>query len=345
MKNYILLIIICCSFVACNQKTAVTHSVTEETLNEYDSIYSDKDDPMGTVTDLNVSDGILIAKHMSDIYAFSFIDTNGKCLLRRWGQIGEAADELIDFGGAFEVHDTLLTFDEVMKKNLVRISLKQLLADEPDIHLQREPYPYTVDFRPMNFCSIGRYKVFTGYFQDKRLGIVDENGQILGCASDYPIHNDGMDDLNKSMLYQSQIKSAPSSDRFVLYTFISDLFEIYRISPEGTLERTFLSSASHTPQIYRRGDRYVIDDSQSEAGFLKMSLTEQHIYFSHSSQKYEKVAKSNWSTQEVLCYNWDGTLSVVYQIPFPIGAFCVDGQYLYAVRYQGDETIFYRFRL
>ena len=344
MKKELLLAVLCV-LTACKQKTEVSKDVVERTLTEYDSIYSDKENPSGMVVEMNASNGLLVAKHMMDSCTFSIIDIEGKRLLRRWGKVGEGANEVIDFGGGFELHDSLLVFNETMKKNLITVSLPQLLSNPSDVKLHRFPYPYNVDFRPLNFCTVGGYKVFSGYFQDKRLGVVDAEGRIVGTASDYLFDDEGLDNLNKSMLFLSKIKSAPSSSRFVLRTLLSDVVEIYSLSPDGTLERTYLSPIHLRPQLTKRGDRFVIDYARSSAGILGVSLSERYIYFSFSDRSYDEVSKENCNTQEILCYDWTGRLVAKYRLPFPIHSFCVDEHNLYAVRYLEEDAVFCRFQL
>ena len=82
MKKELLLAALCV-LTACKQKTEVNKGVIERMLTEYDSIYSDKENPSGMVVEMNASNGLLVAKHMMDSCAFSIIDIEGKRLLRR----------------------------------------------------------------------------------------------------------------------------------------------------------------------------------------------------------------------------------------------------------------------
>lgn len=81
-----------------------------ERIVDYDSIYSDKNAPLGTVTCIRLVDDILITKHFNDDYNFSFIDINDGHMLCRWGIKGEAPNEFIDFGSDFTVVGSQLVF-------------------------------------------------------------------------------------------------------------------------------------------------------------------------------------------------------------------------------------------
>lgn len=103
-NNIVLLVLLFIAIVACQQSNVSIDTfdkVSEITV--YDSIYSDEEDALGVITDIEIWGDVLVAKHMRDEYSFSFISVaNGK-LIQRWGKRGEGRDEFLDFGSGFTI--------------------------------------------------------------------------------------------------------------------------------------------------------------------------------------------------------------------------------------------------
>ena len=79
----ILLFLIICD--ACKRSDIDVFDIVEE-ITDYDSVYSDKNDVFNRITDMAILDSVLITKHMNDTYHFSFIDVNGKKIIKRLGK-------------------------------------------------------------------------------------------------------------------------------------------------------------------------------------------------------------------------------------------------------------------
>ena len=75
----ILLFLIICD--ACKRSDIDVFDIVEE-ITDYDSVYSDKNDVFNRITDMAILDSVLITKHMNDTYHFSFIDVNGKKIIK-----------------------------------------------------------------------------------------------------------------------------------------------------------------------------------------------------------------------------------------------------------------------
>ena len=73
-----------------------------EEITSYDSIYSDKENPFGMITDMNIQNNVIVTSHRVDEYKYSFIDVSSGSLLTRWGKKGNAPDDFLDFGNRSE---------------------------------------------------------------------------------------------------------------------------------------------------------------------------------------------------------------------------------------------------
>lgn len=315
-----------------------------ERIFVYDNIYSDKENPFGMIMDMEVSNGVILTSHRNDVFNYSFIDSATGKLLARWGKKGEGTNEFLDFGNGFVLKDSLLVFMERMKKVINYVPVSDILNGKPLLEIVKEPYPYGADFRPIQFCFVNDNKVFVGAFKKGRLGILDSQGDTLSYDIDYPFPTEPLEGIFRGNVFQCKLKSVDSHGKFVVQTLFSDVFEIYQY--EGTtLKRTAVSPFNNPPQVKQRNNRYGIDYDESIAGFMKMSVSNDFIYFIYSSLSSNEVDRAGEASNEILCFNWDGERVKKYILPFPISAFCVDGSYIYGVHNGEEESVIYRFRL
>ena len=79
----ILLFLIICD--ACKRSDIDVFDIVE--IADYDSVYSDKNDVFNRITDMAIF-GQCLDNYMNDTYHFSFIDVNGKKIIKRLGKRG-----------------------------------------------------------------------------------------------------------------------------------------------------------------------------------------------------------------------------------------------------------------
>ena len=104
MHKYTLLIFISILSIRCGNKQEQTNDFKESIeLKNYNVLFSDKNQPMGTITGIEILDSILIIRHMDDKYYYSFINTNTGNLIKRWGIKGKADDEYINISSNFSI--------------------------------------------------------------------------------------------------------------------------------------------------------------------------------------------------------------------------------------------------
>ena len=342
-SHYIVLFI-CLVLASCrtdSQKGIDTFKETQE-ITDFEVVFTDKSEPVGSIVELKRWKNVLIAAHYGDEYRFSFIDANSGKVLRRWGKIGEAPGEFIDFGMNFSVCDSSLVFPTTMKKEINTVSIPALLRGD-EISVKRESYPYTADFRPMKILPLGEEKVATGFFKSGLFGIVDSSNAVKGTYSDYPFPTE-LDNIYKGTVFQSLIETNEKKKCFVISILASDIFEIYQEETDG-ISRIYTSPFMHEPQIKQSNGRYGIDDNESIAGILNIATSDNAIYLGYSPLKYIEASRQDYTFDEVLCFDWDGNPRKKYFLPFPASTLCADGDALYGVCNKGDEMLICRFRL
>lgn len=155
----ILLFLIICD--ACKRSDIDVFDIVEE-ITDYDSVYSDKNDVFNRITDMAILDNVLITKHMNDTYHFSFIDVNGKKIIKRLGKRGRGPGEYLQIGTGFTVCGSKLVFLDAMQKEINYVSISDVIENKIPYHIEKEAYPYTVDFRPRHMEVINHVKVAVG---------------------------------------------------------------------------------------------------------------------------------------------------------------------------------------
>ena len=155
----ILLFLIICD--ACKRSDIDVFDIVEE-ITDYDSVYSDKNDVFNRLTDMAILDSVLITKHMNDTYHFSFIDVNGKKIIKRLGKRGRGPGEYLQIGTGFTVCGSKLVFLDAMQKEINYVSISDVIENKIPYHIEKEAYPYTVDFRPRHMDVINHVKVAVG---------------------------------------------------------------------------------------------------------------------------------------------------------------------------------------
>ena len=311
-----------------------------EEITSYDSIYSDKENPFGMITDMNIQNNVIVTSHRVDEYKYSFIDVSSGSLLTRWGKKGNAPDDFLDFGNGFILNDSLLIFLDRMKKTINYVSCQDILNKKDSLRIIREKYPYITDFRPMQLCLVNGYKIFAGAFKDGLFGAINPHDSILNNTISYPFSVKPIEGIYRGNVFQSKIKSCSGSNRFVVQFLSSDVFEIFQID-DTIISQVATSSFSNPPVFTQVNGRYGLDYNKCIAGFMHMVVSKDLIYFLYSSLGDNDVESSN----EILCFNWNGEKEKKYILPFPINIFCVDDVYIYGAREYDDETVIYRFRL
>lgn len=335
-----------CFFLLCLscQKAAIDSFEITEKIVDYDSIYSDKDSPFNTITDMAVVDNLLITQQADDEYHFSLIDTENGKLIRRWGKAGRGPEEYIQVGSGFTIYKSQLVFLDATQKEINYIPLQDLTDKKEQIEIRKEPYPYTVDYRPIHIDMLKEQKIAVGYFKEGHFGILDSHNNIIANNFDYPFAYNDIQGINRGTVYQTRIKANIVQNKFVIQTLASDIFEIYEATGKE-IRRIYISPFKHIPQIKNQGGRYGLNGNKSIIGLICTAVSDELICFTYSDEKYDNADKNGLASNEILCFNWKGEKVKKYILPFPVRSFCIDRHYIYGVTYEGEESIIYRFKL
>ena len=308
-------------------------------VTAYDSLFSDKGgELMGTVSGMEIKNGLLVLAHSSDEYRYSFVDARSGRLLKRWGKTGQGPDEFATFGMGFVLGDSLLSF--MGNRTLNYVSVPDILSGRQPVGKTVAPCPYTVDFRPFSYHEAGGYKVFTGAFANGYLGVLGPDNAIVPQAFDYPFSTDPLEGIFRGSVYQGMVRANGARHRFVSILFRSDVFEIYEWG-DGGICKVCTSPFRHVPQVMQRGTRYGLDGKNSIGGLRRVAVSDKWVCFQYSPEK----GTLSETYRDIYCYDWDGNKVKKYVLPFPVGLFCVDDEYLYAVRERDDYSVVCRFKL
>ena len=119
-------------------------------LRHCDTIISMSSIAMGSIVSMQCHDSILIMRNALNDQQFSFFNTKSKKLLGHWGEIGNGPLEYIDISSEFSIIDNKLIFRDVVKKEIVKIELEDLLHffenKEYKITDVKSPYLYSLNF-------------------------------------------------------------------------------------------------------------------------------------------------------------------------------------------------------
>ncbi len=343
MKYYIIILFFILLCFSCKTIPINSFEIIEKII-DYDSIYSDKDSPFNTITDMAVVNNVLITQHANDEFHFSFIDMENGKLIRRWGKAGRGPEEYIQVGSGFSIFESQLVFLDAAKKEINYIPLQDLTDKKEQMEIKKEPYPYTVDFRPFHIDMLKDRKIAAGFFKEGYFGILDSQNNIIPHTFDYPFAYDDIQGIDRGTVYQTRIKTNITQNKFVIQTLASDIFEIYDTG-EDEIRRIYVSPFKYVPQIQKQGRRYGLKGNKSIIGLMSLTVSDELICFTYSDEKYNNAHENALTSEEILCFNWNGEKIKKYILPFPVSSFCIDRQYLYGVRYSGEESIIYRFKL
>ena len=89
------------------------------------------------------------------------------------------------------------------------------------------------------------------------------------------------------------------------------------------------------------GTRYGLDGKNSIGGLRRVAVSDKWVCFQYLPEK----GTLSETYRDIYCYDWDGNKVKKYVLPFPVGLFCVDDEYLYAMCERDDYSVVCRFKL
>ena len=97
-------------------------------------------------------------------------------------------------------------FLDAMQKEINYVSISDVIENKIPYHIEKEAYPYTVDFRPRHMEVINHVKVAVGSFKEGYFGLLDSSNNILGCFFDYPFAYEGVEGIYRGSVYQTIVQ-------------------------------------------------------------------------------------------------------------------------------------------
>lgn len=317
-------------------------------LRHCDTIISMSSIAMGSIVSMQCHDSILIMRNALNDQYFSFFNTKSKKLLGHWGEIGNGPLEYIDISSEFSIIDNKLIFRDVVKKEIVKIELEDLLHffenKEYKITDVKSPYLYSLNFRPLRTEFVTDKIICAGCFNDGSLKIIDSDNNTITLSSEYPFDSGNITNLHKGRVFQSFLKGNCQQEKIARSYIASDILEIYDIS-DNTNQLIYINDYKYPPILSSRSQNPKIEERISIGGIIGMDATEELLFLAWSSKSFKELSEMDYRFNEILCLNWYGEGLRKYTLPFDVSNFCVTNEYLYVINEQEESIDIYRFKI
>ena len=315
----------------CHSGTKTSNSVGYKQVANCDTIIHLEDNLQ--VFDISVDDSLLILL-TSGNPMFYAVDLHRNVVCKKFGYIGRASNEYYMRPHQFNTRNHIIQFLDRSRKTMCYISLPGLKPSE-------RPVPYTSEFRPSRAVDVEGNIIAVGSFSDTRLGHVDPEGKICQTDFSYPFDTGDVEGIYRGSVFQSDVRIPQTRASVFVYALSSDSYEIYDVD-DAHLERVYSSPVENAPKLYKMGSRTGIEHNKSKAGIMQTSVTDKGIFLISSDENYNEAAKNGFRGDLVKEYDWNGSFVTDYRLPFPVSAFCVAEQVLYAVSEDIGGTIIVR---
>ena len=287
-----------------------------EKIIDFDSIYSDREKPLGDIYDIKIFEDVLILRNNSDVL-FSFIDVKNRKLISTFGKKGKGPGEHISVSSVMSIVDSSLMFTDDQKKEINIIPIRDLLNDTCDKNIIKTKYPYLSEFRPLKIYPIQDFYVAAGCFSKGRIGLFDKNEKIFDNNTDFPFVYDELKGIYRGLTFQSLMGTNSTQKKIALTILGTEILEIYQLN-DSILERVYISPDIDKPNLKESRGQYVNEDWISTLSNL--SVNEAMITIGYASKNNEIDNDIN----EILCYDWDGNKIKKYILPFNVSRYCID---------------------
>ncbi|MCM1176856.1 MAG: TolB-like 6-bladed beta-propeller domain-containing protein [Clostridium sp.] len=328
--------------IACTSQTTGIEPMT--TIDDYGIVKEFPFETFGTISDMIVCNGQIVALSMNSENLFHVIEPENGNILCQWGKRGRGPNEYLNIANQLSCRDSLLYFADNIDKCIYELNLRKIV-ETGEIDMERFTYPYTSDFRQNKFirCHDDCFACL-GAIADMRLGIIDRKGRILGHDVGYPEIDNRITGIFPGSVFQSLMRPQPNGSRFVVSLLSSDFFEIFELCGQE-VHVVYRKEDSHMPKTHykpKNGVNYTIDYDNSIAGILNIATTEDSIFFLYSGKTYSEVADAGNESDIILRFSWSGELMDRYKLPLAVSRIAARGETIYAIRHLDDSTCLYR---
>ena len=311
-------------------------------VEDYSLLFSDS--TLSEIDCIMPWDNYIILSHNSDTCMYTMLNSDSGEILRRWGMKGHGRNESLSFSGRFHIQGSLLSYYDKRSKELCYVDLKRIAA-MGDYELRKEHIPYSVDFRPSYIVKTDSFYCGVGHFKNGRLGCLDSHKQVVTPDIDYPFDTEGLDYLEKGMLYQGLLMYNKKQNKILLTTYCSDIFEIIKVDNNAQVSRLYVNMDGFAPVVMRTAGQVSVDTQKSVAGILNAFVDDNNIYMLHSLLSYDEAEDNDYKSNQILSFDWNGNKKVKYVLPIEIQSFYVCGHYIVGVTVNNGITEIYRFRI
>jgi hypothetical protein len=111
------------------------------------------------------------------------------------------------------------------------------------------------------------------------------------------------------------------------------------------VQRVYVSEFQHVPPVVKSRGQYTLDWNNSIVGITQLSATDNLIAMNYSSENDSDISELDRTFNEVFCFDWTGKKKIKYLLPFPVQRFCMSEQFMYGIKYNGEDMEIYQFKL
>ena len=329
--SLLLISFLCLAMISCHSGAKTSNSVGHKQVANCDTIIHLEDNLQ--VFDISVDDSLLVLLTGGNPMFYA-VDLHRNVVCKKFGYIGRASNEYYMRPHQFNIRNHMIQFLDGSRKMMCYISL-------PGLKQSERPVPYTSEFRPSRAVDVEGNIIAVGSFSDTRLGHVDPEGKICQTDFSYPFDTGDVEGIYRGSVFQSDVRIPQTRASAFVYALSSDSYEIYDVD-DAHLERVYSSPVENAPKLYKMGSRTGIDHNKSKAGIMQTSVTDKGIFLISSDETYNEAAKNGFIGDLVKEYDWNGSFVTDYRLPFPVSAFCVAENVLYAVSEDIGGTVIVR---
>ena len=344
MKILPFIILILCTLISCKNKQKNVN-IEHISSKEVKILFSDKKCPVSKFERILLYNDYLIVTHSSSKQNYTIMDKHTGNVLAEWGTYGHGDSEFLDFGTQFSIVDSTIYFMENSTFNFCSVSLSDIINKKKDIIVSKVHYPRNNDFFPISFCKLKDISILMGGFKDYRFGVIDnEMKQIRHDVNDYPFDTGIAEGSERGLVYQGFMCANKELDKVAIITFASDALEIYQF--EKSMPKLNCSvKPTYIPDAIEVYGRKTLNLNDSKCGFINVASSNKYLYVLYSESSYFDFRnKDNFTSYNILCYDWDGNEICKIDLPVSVSAIAVDDKYIYGIGQKNAENVIYKIK-
>lgn len=342
-KNFLLIICVLFLQFSC---TKLEYEEPFELFLEKENIYGKavelNDLQINNPIDLLMLDSLLIIHDQYGIndttFFLSIIDINSGKVLKYFGREGRGPDEFVYPLMLSKIPNQPQKIGVNTRRlfSYSTLSLQRILSDNGGFTLS-EIKELSTGYSKVVKISENKL-VGTGFFQEGRFGLSNEDGEILSIEKKYPFQQkfNYMDIRTLGMAFQSDLAVHPKKNLMVVTTSASANLDILALSNDSL--KVINSIHSNPPLVEKEENsspnrlsvHYL---EENKRGYEFLSSTENFFYALYSGTPREEGLDKYLTGQIVLQFDWQGNPIKQFNLEYPAKLISVDNedQYLFAM--------------